>query len=223
MPADYTKFPEYLDLKVLLQNLGVYPTVSVQQARTDEQLTNIAAGVKREFERRTGKRPYLVTETDVTLHFDGTDFDGVLQPNVGIWSLTSASVNDTALVPYPSTGANLWLEPPEAQALGDDYKEPYTELHFATPVTNNRTRRSIALIGRFGWSLKVPPDVWVHCLRYGAALGLSQVENLENVASISQDGFSKGFDVVGVLQQKDLETIMQKRFDTCVQMNTRVV
>lgn len=225
MAADYTQPPTLADYKVLLQSLNVYPAdVNSMQERADEQLTNIAAGVWREFQRRTGKQPFLPRATsggsddggDV-LYFDGSDYNGIVQLVPAALQIISVTVKGSAL----TANTGYWAEPQNASFLS----QPFTRLELRTPVPVRGVddKRQIAVRAVWGWKRQLDADQWMHILRYGCAMALGQIENLSNVASINQDGFSKGFDIVGVLTQKDLEQAMQKRFDGVVLQNTRVV
>ena len=56
-----------------------------------------------------------------------------------------------------------------------------------------------------------------------ALAALTQLENLQNLASISQDGFAKSYDVVGALQQRDRAKFWGKDFEKIAGRYQRVV
>lgn len=220
--ADYTQYPGPLDVEVKLKSIGIWPTDPYKALLAQEQAEIGAGAVVDEFERRTGWRPYLVTSDaeDSTYTFDATDAYGELSLDGGFVSITSVTVGGT----LQTVNTNYTTEPRNAVANGEPITRlnfPYGGMRFGYPTSPN----SIVVIGKRGncTTLANQRDVWQALQNAAALIALTSVENFQNIASISMDGFSKAFDVVGVVTQKDLLVEWSKGFDKKVMQCSRVV
>lgn len=216
--ADLTTWPTWQDIRNKLMSASFWPTDATKQVLAQEQAEIAVASVVAEFERRTGWKPFLAEAVDSARYFDYTDQYGELQLNGGYVSITSVTVSGT----LQTVNTNYTLEP--RNAVSDGY--PYTHINFpyggwrtGYPTTPN----SIVIVGKRGFATELPADVWQSVQEAAALVALTSIENLQSIASISMDGFSKAFDVVGIVTQKDLLTTWNKGFDIKVSQYRRVV
>lgn len=216
--ADLTTWPTWEDVRNKLMSASFWPTDTNKQALAQEQAEIAVASVVAEFERRTGWMPFLADAVAGTWYFDNTDAYGELAFDGGFVTISSLTINGT----LQTLNTNYTTEPRNAVNLG----QPITRINmvhggFRTgyPTTPN----NIVVVGRRGYTTTLPADVWQAVQEMAALVALTSVENLQSIASISMDGFSKAFDVVGVITQKDLLTSWGKKFDVKVQQYMRVV
>lgn len=201
-----------------MKSVGAWPSDSTAQAFATEQASICVAGSIKEWERRTGWIPFKKQSTDTTRDFTRTDPYGYLELNGGILEVTSIVV-----------GTRTYIQ-------NEDYKlmrlnsaqgeRPFDGIRFKQPVNAYSTRpiwgTEIEVTGKWGFSENIPADVWKAILRQAGVDTLSQLENQQDIAGISQDGFSKQFDIVGVITQKDLLNEWSKIFDRTVGLYRRV-
>lgn len=216
--ADYSQYPTATDIEVLMKSVGAWPTNSTAQAFASEQASICAVGAAAEWERRTGWHPFLKGDDDEVRTFEQTTPRGVLDLGAGLLELTSITV-----------GTETYTEGEQFRLLGLNNslnQYPFTTVHFKCPINAFYTRpiwdRQITITGKWGFASVIPADAWMAMLRYAGVNVLSQLENQQNVASLSQDGFSKQFDVVGVITQQDLLNEWSKIFDRTVGLYRRV-
>jgi hypothetical protein len=216
--ADYSQNPSALDVERLLKSATYWPTNAAQIIYAQEQAQITVDGAISEFEERTGWKPFLADTVAYTDYFDATDGEGYLDFGGGAVEIVSVTVQGSSYV----QGVQWWPYPSNALRK----KEPYTGIRFNSSVfgwARNPRPNQIAVTAKWGYSTVMPAAAWLAIMRLAAAQTLGQIENAQGVASISQDGFSKAFDVVGVVTQKDLLQELIKRFDKIVEIYTRVV
>lgn len=215
---DYTDYPTTEDIEVLMKSVGAWPSDTTAQAFATEQASICVAGSIKEWERRTGWIPFKKQSTDTTREYTQTDPYGYLDLKAGILSVTSVVVGT------------------ETYTVNDDFKlmrlnsaqaeYPFDGIRFRNPINAYNTypvwETEIEVTGKWGFSEEIPADAWKAILRQAGVDTLSQLENQQDIASISQDGFTKAFDVVGVITQKDLLTEWNKIFDKIVGLYRRV-
>ena len=221
---DYTTYPTAGDVEALLKSAKYWPadgdTTGIALAR--EQAAIAAAGAAREFENRTGWLPFLAGPTATTRLFDATDGYGVLEFGAGLLAdpapVFKLATGDTVYGPDTS----YWLQPANAP-----YQDlPYTRLQSVHSLFGGRVSswpNRLSITGRWGYCSSLPPDVWVAIQKKAGVEVLASIENLQSIASISQDGFSKAYDIVGIITQKDVLDRWGKDFDRFCTRYTRVV
>lgn len=214
--ADYSQDPTALDVELLLKSAKFWPVGGDSDAPVllaREQADTTVKAAVREFQNRTGHRPFVAKQTATTRYFQSTDFNGYLDFNRNAVSIESVTVGGTTY-----TQDSTWFADP-INAEDDDV--PYSGVQFTTRINGPRPNH-IAVAARWGRYARWPQDAWLACMRLAAAQTLGQIENAQGLSSISQDGFSKGFDVVGIITQKDLLETLTKRFEAIVKTYTRI-
>lgn len=208
--ASFDEYPTWQDVELKLKSIAVWPTDATKQLLAREQAAIGAGAVVDEFERRTGWKPYLADSEDSTWSFDRLDPYGELDLEGGFVSITSVTINGT----LQTLNTNYTTEPRNATGLG----VPITRLHWpyggyrhVYPTTPN----GIVVVGKRGavTTLARQRDVWQALQEAAALIALTSVENFQSIASLSMDGFSKAYDVVGIITSKDLLTTWSKGFD----------
>jgi hypothetical protein len=131
--------------------------------------------------------------------------------------VSAVVVNGTTL----TANTQYWLQPRNSTAQGVGYTKIQLRTHWA--FIGFHQPGMISVTGVWGRVDEVPGDVWAACLQMAGLITLTQVENGQNIASISQDGFSKALDVVGTIQQKDLASIWGKNFPSVIAAHQRVI
>lgn len=220
---NYTTYPTAADVELLLKSASYWPegddsSPKVLYAR--EQATIAAAGAAREFENRTGWLPFLAKPAATTRLFDATSGDGVLEFGAGLLAdpapVFKLAQGDTVY----GVDTSYWLQPANAP----DQELPYTRLQSINSIFGGRVwswPNRLSITGRWGYCATLPPDVWVAIQKKAGVEVLASIENLQSIASISQDGFSKAYDVVGIITQKDVLDRWGKDFDRFCTRYTR--
>lgn len=174
MPA---AMPTHIELREYLMGAGVLESV-LTDAQKSIDLSGTAAAAIADWERDTHWEPFLSSGQDVTLTFSPGD---VLYPpnelpmldlDGGVLSVTSLTVGVTQTNPGTvlTQDTDFFLMPGRAPRKG----KPYTYIEFyranfasfgwmGAPVPN-----SIVLVGKTGYSLTVPDDVFQSVLYRGA-------------------------------------------------------
>lgn len=223
MPS-YTSYPAAADVEALLKSAKYWPEDSdaTAVAFAREQAAIAASGAAVEFERRTGWLPFLAKAEPTARMFDATTGEGVLELGGGLLPSPAPVATLTAGGATYQENISYWLQP----ASAPDQGLPYTRLQFVHSLFGGRvwsTPNRITITGRWGYAATVPPDVWVALQKKAGVEVLASIENLQSIASISQDGFSKAYDVVGIITQKDVLDRWGKDFDRFCTRYTRVV
>jgi len=221
--ADYTKYPTGADLEVLLKSVNAWPddSLTTQVALAREQAQIAADGAAFEFERSTGWLPFLAKETATARPFDGTDESGVLDLKAGLLASPAPIAQLTVGNKVYQEDISYWLQP----ATAPDQGLPYTRLQFIHSIFGGLTwslPNRMTITGRWGYCDSLPPDVWVAIQKKGAVELLASMENLQDIASISQDGFSKSYDITGVITQSKLLEVWGVNFKQYVTRYTRI-
>jgi hypothetical protein len=213
--AEYSVYPTALDVEVLLKSATYWPVGADDSPKVlfaREQAQTTIDGAISEFEDRTSQKPFLADISDETDVFDGTDGNGYLDFRASAVSITGVSVRGLAY----TQSTQWWPYPANARRK----KEPFTGIQFNSAI--HPRPGQIAVTARWGYAATLPAAAWLAIMRLAAAQTLGQIENAQGVASLSQDGFSKAFDVVGIVSAKDLLQELTKRFDRIVEVYTRV-
>lgn len=220
---DYTAPPTAADIELLLRGTVWWPPedeTEQQQAATEQAILN-AAGAAAEFERLTGWDPFVparpLNEAE-TRYFDASDAYGVLDLEGGLLTLAAVSVGGATRV----LDSDYWLQPANARRRD----RPYRSLKFrfaAYGAQRPGQLNRIAVTGLWGYRLEWPADAWRSVLRYGALQTLTTVNQEQDLASISEDGFSESRDVVGVIDPKTVLNEWPKEFQNAVRQYRRGV
>jgi hypothetical protein len=226
MPFDYSQPPQAADVQAMLECAELWPEDAAQAALALDQAEGYAEDSYREFETRTGQTPFLAAEEDSTQSYTFVDeaqiltslAGGVLVLDSGLLSLTSCTLNGEPL----DLGTGVLLRPSTAPQR----RRPYTNLYLPflrhRRITSYR-RLTIAVTGRWGFCTQMPADAFNAILRFAAVQMLSVINTEQDTISLSQDAFSKGWDMVGTITTKDLLQEWPRRFDRTVERYKRGV
>jgi hypothetical protein len=218
MEINYAQPPLASYVKGLLIGARFWPTDPIEQRQAEMQAEMNIQGAIAEFNRRTGWHPFVNSSgAPQTRTFTATDSNGVLELGAGLLSLTSVSMGGQSYV----QDIQFWLEPANASYEG----EPFTSVLFNGRYGTSMyaTPNRISITGVWGRYREWPADAWNEILRKAAIQTLAVINQEQDVASWSEDGFSESYDIVGVITPKDLFTSSTKPFDECVSRYRRVV
>lgn len=203
--ADYTAYPTGADLVLLLKSINAFPqdSLTTMIALATEQAGIAAYAAASEFENSTGWLPFIARPEVTTRKFDMTNQTGILDFRAGLLADPAPvfSIGDTTYI----EDQNYYLQPSNAPDQGKAYTQAqFTQTHFSGRAWSLPNR--ISVTGRWGYCSSCPPDVWAAIQKKGGVQLLASLENLQNIGSISQDGFSKSYDITGVITQLQLLT-----------------
>ena len=233
---DYTQYPQGPDVAVLLKSAGLWPEGDESAPKVQMAYEQAAIGARaawQEWETRTGWTPFLAApdalsnpaSTSVqtrTFMLDPRTYAsaGVVSLGGGLLRLDGVRLNE-----QPLLASRIVLTPSDARprnvpytTLRDTWAPYYGGWGGWVPWQPVR----VEVTGVWGYCTEVPGDVWEQLNQRAALFTLTQIENLQSIASVSQDGFSKAYDVVGIISQKDLSQIWSKDFDRFVERYKRV-
>lgn len=219
MPFD--AYPTGADVEALLRSASYWPTDALKQDFARLQADIGAAAASEEWERLTGWAPFLAGDiaTERT-YYDGVDSRGRLDFMGGAVNIESVAREGQNAMPVSAYRAY----PENAVSRG----QAVTALDFGrhgyySSGWGSGAYGEIIVLARWGCVDKMPADAWQAIQQKAALIALTQIENLQSIASISFDGFSKSYDVVGIVTQKDLVGIWGKDFEKLASRWTRVV
>ncbi|MBW3637061.1 MAG: hypothetical protein KY445_11470 [Armatimonadetes bacterium] len=228
----FTTYPDAAAVEALIRSAGYWPTDPTKQELARIQAEIGAAAARDEWERVTGWEPFLAGAAATARTFNATDHTGFLDFEGGALSVQSVAING-----QPALGVTRYQPQPQnavsrGQAFLGIQMARYNSALLNTNFTFNGNAEfgRIEVVARWGRVAEVPGDVYQAILQKAALVVLTQIENLQSVASISQDGFSKAYDIVGIVTQKDLAAggmggggIWGSSFDKIAQRWVRVV
>lgn len=134
-------YPTYLDLKAFLKGRGI--DICNDLSKADWQ--NAVSAAIEQWEYETGWDPFLANSVDETRIIDGPE-SSMIFPDFGIVSLTSLTIGTKLL----SSTTEYWLQHRRPRS------GPYMAIELAGYATGER--RSVTLVGKFGYALTVPQD-----------------------------------------------------------------
>lgn len=213
----FTNYPSAQEVEALIRSAGYWPLDTTKHALAQIQAQIGVEAARDEFERLTGWNPFMASDTPTQRLFDSTDQNGYLDFQGAAVAVTSLSIAGQP----QNLGTHFHLQPQNAASRGEAILglQLGSRSHSAlsTPGT-------IAVTARWGRVDAIPGDVYQAISQKAALIVLTQIENLQSVASISEDGFSKAYDIVGIVTQKDLVTgVWSKDFDRIAARWKRVI
>lgn len=225
----FVAYPTPADVEALIRSAGYWPTSSAKQSLALIQAQIGAEAAKDEFEHLTGWTPFLADEAATEREFDTVDTRGYIDFEGGALEIESVTINGTPLV------FRTGYRPQPVNAISR--KEAFTGIEvgsrfggYSSYAYGSSGLNPFIVSARWGRVDEIPGDVWQAIQQRAALIVLTQIDNLQNIASLSQDGFSKAYDVVGTITQKDLaaggiggEGVWGKNFALIAQRWTRVV
>lgn len=205
----FLSYPTAADVEALLKSSSYWPVDANKQDFARLQADIGARAAADEWERLTGWSPFVADGEATTREFWNTgqriDFGG------GALRIESVSVGETVLEVQ-----RYRLDPENAAVRGT----ALTGIRLLSPRSGSGP---VSVTARWGRVEHVPGDVWQAIQQKAALIALTQIENLQSIASISEDGFSKSYDIVGIVTQKDLVGIWGKDFEKIATRWQRVV
>lgn len=207
--ADYSTYPGVADIRLLLKSNGAWPADSETTAiaLANEQAEIAVRGAISEFEEKVGWYPFLAGGSATARTFDGTSQNGVLELDGGIISSPAPVVTVSGTTYTANT--QYWLGPRNAESRG----KPYTHIQFAGSFYSwPGLPGFISVTAKWGFCTTVPVFVWKNIQEYAGVKTLMAIRNESNIGSLSQDGFSKSYDVVGVIDPKTILATWGKDF-----------
>ena len=219
-PLIFEAYPTGADVEAMLKSSSYWPTDATKQDFARLQCDIGAAASSSEWENTVGWAPFLAKNTATVRTFRHVDSRGLVDFKGGAIAIESVGRGAQIL----TENANYYTEPENAisrgeaitglEMAGGPFRGSFGSSNYATPLV---------VTARWGRVELVPGDVWQAICQGAALIALTQIENLQSIASISFDGFSKSYDVVGIVTQKDLVGIWGKNFPNTVKQWTRVI
>lgn len=178
MPATY---PDVQDVERVIRSLGLFNAEELAEAILDLGLEEVALAAAREWEDMTGWIPFETADSDTTRYYDPPGPNAVPEGLGGRWRLqldaplTAVTSVRVGYSPENTVGTLLtlntdfYLYPYNAQVAG----RPWTAIEFRTSRWG--ARRSIQIVGRFGYSATIPDDAWLAIARRAASLALPEI------------------------------------------------
>lgn len=173
------EYPNGNDLSGLLTSLNLFDATELATFLVDMDLDTLVQAAATQFEMESGWIPFLGDSSDVTRYFDpagpnqrlpgsrGGSY--LLSLNAGLLTVTSFHAGFSG----SSVGTALVSE--------DDYRlrplnavvenRPYTEIELLSGWTWG-LGRSLRIIGRWGYGVMIPDDVWLAILHQAGNLAL---------------------------------------------------
>lgn len=219
----YPNYPTADDVEAHGRSTGLWPedddsgSATVDQLRAKDQAQKAINWVIAEWERRVNWLPFLATdEMDEERDFDRIDDSGYINLEGGIVSIDSLVIAGETMV----EGTDFRLEPRNAAKQG----KPFEEIRMLSRRRwYLRDLGQIVVAARWGYSSTVPADAWGAMVETAARIVLKSTRNEQNISEISQDGFTKSFDIVGTLTQQDLVKLWETSFRGVYEGYKRVV
>lgn len=176
--------PTEADLEVALRSLGLFDTDELSEVLQFLDLSIFADAAVRQWEEETGWIPFLADTSeesaDQIRYYDPPGPNRRPQIQGGSYTLDLGAgivILETVHTGFSPTSAGT------AQVAGTDFNllphnadpldRPWTQLEFTVPQWG--ARRSIKVVGRFGYASAVPEDAWVAILHQGVRMALPEV------------------------------------------------
>lgn len=202
----FTSYPDAAAVEALVRSAGYWPSHPTKQELARVQAEIGAAAARDEWERVTGWEPFLAGAQPSARTFNATDHSGFLDFEGGALAVSSVSIGGQSAL-----GVTRYQPQPEnAVSRGQAFTGIQMGCNNSTLIKPNFTFNGdaefgrIEVVARWGRVEEIPGDVYQAILQKAALIVLTQIENLQSVASISMDGFSKAYDIVGIPTGKDL-------------------
>ena len=225
MPATY---PSAQHIEVALKSGGFWPEDTNAQEYARFQAAIAADGAAAQFENETGWEPTLagflpdgeIPARDAdgkllgeTRYFDGGDHNGDLDLQGGLLRLDSVSIGGTVQSRDYAPYLHRFSRSPQTPIIA--IRRSFGR-SAAWGSGYGAGGNSIAITGVWGRFLSVPADVFLAVQQRAIARMMDLIENEQSIGSISQDGFSKSFDITGIRTQQNIAESGSKDFNTLV-------
>lgn len=211
-----TAYPTADDILALLESAGLTPSDALQ-----DFLEDAAEAGWREFETRTGIRPFLAGTAAVRY------FDPPTRSREFVLPVPLAALTSIAYTPTGSSAVTL--------TLGTDFtvyplnyaaeSRPITRLRFATHRWQDPLsiafRGSLAITGQWGWGVTIPGDAWLAMAALGGlhVLAMQSQAQTGGIVRWSEKDRSEQYSADPL---ETLQTEWNGRVDRAVQSYRRV-
>lgn len=229
MPTDYTTWFQGSDVANVLKSLQVWPVAGDEspdgsdlETLFQEQCDISAAAIPSDIEMKTGRKPFLAKIA--TIQHSQFGSNGMLQLLAPARSITSISIGGNAL-----EASQYYVYPPESSFTG----EPITAISFGPSYGNSwgggyynaypALPNQIAVTGLFGSYEKVPAILYRAGLNMAALLTIATIQGEQDLASISEDGYSIQSDTVGPIDDKVRINFWPAQYEAAWKSYVRVV
>ncbi len=208
---DRSSYPTANEVIARMKAMNFWPKDSdtTAVALAERQAVIAAESAAEEWEHGVDWRPFLVgygAETNAR-KFDNADQQGYLDLGAAAQSLTSVTLDGTAL----TAGTDYWTRHFTEPVQG----RPITGLLFRRGLNVYCPRLPELIVvtsSSWGYCTEVPADVYNDVLDAAALCVLLGVNNPRDISNISHDGFSLGFDPVGPVDPKTVLNNLGKNF-----------
>lgn len=219
---DYSAWPTGSDIAAALKGLKVWPADGDEspdgsdlQELFLEQCEISADAVRDEFERRTGWRPFLTRRA--TIPHTATTPGGSLKLSVPAKTIYSVTIGGSVV-----NADTYWTQPETSILTG----APIEFIQFSQNYFGGRVwtkPNQIIIDADFGHGDTVPADVWRAASNMATLHAIAGIQGEQDLASISEDGFSAGYDLVGPIDDKVRKDIWPQQWEKVIQRWTRIV
>lgn len=184
-----------------MKALQIYPAAgdlspdgSNMQSLFDTQCGIAADAVKADFERQTGRKPFLATRA--TLNHTATTPNGLLMLLAPAMTIHAVTVQGSIIDP------SLYWTMPETTILTGDAIDSiqFSQNYFGGRIWTKP--QQIAVDADYGYCTTIPADVWGAGLNMAALYALMGIQGEQDMGSIGEDGFNMSFDLVGPIDDK---------------------
>lgn len=218
---DYSQWFSGNDVANVLKGLQVWPADGDEspdgsdlQELFQEQCDISADAVKSEFEQRTGWTPFLATRA--TLPHSATTPNGSLQLSIPALQIHSVTIGGSVI-----DDTTYWTQPATAALTG----KPIEFIQFSQNYFGGRVwtkPNQITIDADYGYADAIPADVWRAGINMAALHTIAGIQGEQDLSSISEDGFSAGYDLVGPIDDKVRKDIWPAAWERVIKVYTRV-
>lgn len=218
----YTQWFTGVTVARVLKGLQVWPVAgALSPDGTDlatlfqEQCDIAAAAIVDDIEMKTGRKPFLITRG--VIPHSQTEYGGRLMLKVPARTIYSVSIGGNVI-----DASTYWTEPSEAAITG----QPTESIQFASNYGNGFNfiyPNRILVDADFGSYAAVPPILYQAGLNMAALFSIATIQGEQDLASISEEGFSVGSDVVGPIDDKVRKDFWPEQYKRAWQSFVRVV
>lgn len=221
---DYATNPTALHVEAKIRGAAWWPDDSEEQTIAQHIAAIALRSSIQRFLKIVKWRPFLSSgDEEEARYFNVIDSQGRIMLGEGLLSLDSLTISGTSY----TLNENVFLEPSNAEAKG----QPYTHLQLWPAYRNyynNQNEysrgyslkpRSIVVTGEWGQYREWPEDAYQAIIDRSAYFVLLTVNNPQEVASVSEDGYITTYDLVGPIDPKKAADIWPTatQFETVAQ------
>ena len=220
---DYSTWFSGDDIATILKGLKVWPAAddtspdgSDLEELFQEQCDISADAVKDEFETRTGRKPFLITRA--TLPHDTTTTDGMLHLSIPAKTIYGVNISGSVTPVDPTT---YWTYPTTSALTGSPIEFiQFSQNYFGGRVATKPNQ--IVVDADYGYSNTIPAMVWRAGSNMAALMAISSIQGESDLSSISEDGFSQSFDLVGPIDDKTRMKLWPEQWEKVIRAYTRI-